>query len=58
MCESDNIDGGAIKAVERVFNKNRIAFTQDNFLKLAFIYLRVRAGIPFVLMGKRRKFYC
>ena len=35
-----------------VFDRDRISFTRDNFLKLALIYLRIRAGIPVIIMGK------
>ena len=34
------------------FNVGRLSFTRDNFLKLIFIYIRVRAGIPVIIMGE------
>lgn len=34
-----------------IFDFQRISFTKDNFLKLALIYLRIRVGLPVIVMG-------
>ena len=34
------------------FDRNRIVFTQDNFLKFALIYMRIRAQQPVIIMGE------
>lgn len=31
---------------------SRISFTRDNFMKLAFIYLRLRVGQSVIIMGE------
>lgn len=40
---------------KREFQIDRISFTRDNFLKLTLIYLRIRAGIPVIIMGKKSR---
>lgn len=38
--------------IEILALSTKIVFTRDNFLKLAMIYLRIRAGQSVIIMGK------
>jgi MoxR-like ATPase len=54
MCRilSRSLEEVIVSMLERNFDIARISFTRDNFMKFAFIYMRLRVGQTVIIMGE------